>query len=136
MNANFLLNIGPMPSGKIQPEFVSRLREIGQWLEHNGTTIYGTRGGPVPPQKWGVTTQAKDGQIYVHVLDPKLDRVTLPRTARFDPADYSARKSAGKLLTGEAVRIVGRTAQGELQLQLPDKRDPIDTIVVLPAVNK
>jgi alpha-L-fucosidase len=29
-NANFLLNVGPMPNGKIQPEFVARLREIGQ----------------------------------------------------------------------------------------------------------
>ncbi|MGA2015301.1 MAG: alpha-L-fucosidase, partial [Solirubrobacteraceae bacterium] len=29
LNANFLLNIGPMPNGKIQPEFVQRLKEIG-----------------------------------------------------------------------------------------------------------
>src|SRR6266576_3594099 len=34
-NGNFLLNIGPMPSGKIQPEFVERLHGIGRWLEHN-----------------------------------------------------------------------------------------------------
>jgi alpha-L-fucosidase len=134
MNANFLLNIGPMPNGKIQPEFVSRLREIGQWLERNGTSIYGTRGGPIPPQKWGVTTEAKDGQIYVHVLDPKLDHVALIRTTKFDPSNY--RKGTAKLLTGESVQIVGKTPQGELQLQLPDKRDPIDTIIVLPAVTK
>ena len=28
-DANFLLNVGPMPDGTIQPEFVTRLREIG-----------------------------------------------------------------------------------------------------------
>ncbi|MCV5169208.1 alpha-L-fucosidase, partial [Escherichia coli] len=40
-NANFLLNVGPMPNGKIQPEFVVRLREVGQWLKQNGEAIYG-----------------------------------------------------------------------------------------------
>ena len=29
-NANFLLNVGPMPDGKIQPEFVERLRGDGR----------------------------------------------------------------------------------------------------------
>jgi hypothetical protein len=33
-------------------------------------------------------------------------------------------------------KIIGRTAEGELLLQLPDKRDPIDTIIVLLTVNK
>src|ERR1044072_657312 len=28
-NANFLLNVGPMPNGKIQPEFVATLKELG-----------------------------------------------------------------------------------------------------------
>ena len=31
--ANFLLNTGPMPNGKIQPENVDTLMAIGQWLE-------------------------------------------------------------------------------------------------------
>ncbi|MGH9673234.1 MAG: alpha-L-fucosidase, partial [Bryobacteraceae bacterium] len=55
-NANFLLNVGPMPSGRIQPEFVERLREMGQWMRKNGESIYGTRGGPIAPRPWGVTT--------------------------------------------------------------------------------
>src|SRR5262249_22475298 len=89
MNANFLLNVGPMPNGKIQPEFVERLREIGKWLERSGESIYATRGGPVPSQKWGVTTQSKDGKkIYVHVLDPKENLVHLPKSTRFEPGNY------------------------------------------------
>ena len=67
-NANFLLNIGPRPDGKIQPEFVERLRQMGEWLAQNGDSIYGTRGGPVPPRPWGVTTQKGD-TIYLHILD-------------------------------------------------------------------
>lgn len=48
-NANFLLNVGPMPNGQIQPEFQTTLKEIGQWMSKYGETIYGTRGGPVSP---------------------------------------------------------------------------------------
>jgi alpha-L-fucosidase len=67
-NANFLLNIGPMPTGKIQPEFVSRLQEVGSWLKQYGDSVYGTRGGPVSPRPWGVTTR-RGNRIYLHVLD-------------------------------------------------------------------
>jgi alpha-L-fucosidase len=138
MNANFLLNVGPTPSGQIQPEFAERLRDMGQWLAKNGGSLYGTRGGPVRPQGWGVTTQSKDGKtIYVHVLDPKRDRVQLPGSATFDPKSYAPGKGTAKLLTGEAVPINGITAEGELQLQVPEKgRDEIDTILVLEQVKK
>lgn len=72
--ANLLLNIGPRPDGTVQPEAVERLRAIGKWLETYGTSIYGTRAGPVPPRSWGATTQRGD-TVFVHVLnwaDPAL----------------------------------------------------------------
>src|SRR6202158_5173038 len=56
-NANFLLNVGPMPSGEIQPEFVQRLTEVGRWMKQYGDSVFGTRGGPVAAGPWGVTTQ-------------------------------------------------------------------------------
>jgi len=67
-NANFLLNVGPRPDGTIQAEFVERLHQMGEWLATYGDSIYGTRGGPIAPHPWGVTTQ-KDNKVYVHVLD-------------------------------------------------------------------
>ncbi|MEW2921293.1 alpha-L-fucosidase [Muricauda sp. ANG21] len=76
-NSNFLLNVGPMPNGKIQPEFVDTLKIIGEWTSKNGETIYGTRGGPVPPQTWGVTTQ-KNNSVFVHILDWKSNSFLLP----------------------------------------------------------
>ena len=76
-NANFLLNVGPMPNGKIQPEFQTRLREMGQWLERYGESIYGTRGGPITPRPWGVTTQ-KGNKVYVHILDWQDAALALP----------------------------------------------------------
>jgi alpha-L-fucosidase len=51
-DANFLLNVGPMPNGEIQPAFANRLREMGKWLAIYSESIYGTRGGPVKPGGW------------------------------------------------------------------------------------
>ncbi len=66
-NANFLLNIGPMPDGNIQPEFVDTLKEMGKWLRQYGESIYGTKGNIIPAQDWGVIT-AKDKFLFVHIL--------------------------------------------------------------------
>ena len=68
MNANLLLNVGPMPNGVIQPEFTDTLQKIGQWMQQNGKTIYGTRGGMIPPKTWGGITQ-KGKTLYVHLLN-------------------------------------------------------------------
>lgn len=76
-NSNFLLNVGPMPTGKIQPEFVERLQGIGKWMEKYGESIYGTRGGPITPRPWGVTTR-KGNTLYIHVLDWQDKILALP----------------------------------------------------------
>jgi alpha-L-fucosidase len=67
-NANFLLNIGPMPNGLVQPEFIDTLKKIGAWMQQYGETIYGTRGQIIAPQPWGVVT-GKNKTLYVHILD-------------------------------------------------------------------
>jgi len=80
-NSNFLLNVGPMPDGKIQPEFVATLRELGAWIDKYGETIYGTRGGPITPRSWGVTTR-KGNKVYVHLLDLEDNNLLLPDFGR------------------------------------------------------
>ena len=55
-NANFLLNVGPMPDGSIQSEFADTLKAVGKWMQQNGETIYGTRGDVIPPKDWGTIT--------------------------------------------------------------------------------
>ena len=67
LNANFLLNVGPMPDGTIQPEFVATLKEIGDWMRENGQSIYGTRGAIMKAQDWGVIT-AKNKIWYAHII--------------------------------------------------------------------
>lgn len=121
-DANLLLNVGPKPDGTIQPEFVKRLAEVGDWLKANGETIYGTRGGPITPRPWGVTTQ-KGSRVFVHVLDWKDGVLSLPRPAK--PV-----KSAS--LFGSATPVKFTVEKDALLLRLdPARLDPIDTIVVL-----
>jgi alpha-L-fucosidase len=121
-NANFLLNVGPMPNGKIQPEFVTRLKEIGAWMQKNGESIYATRGGPIAPRPWGATTR-KGNQVFVHVLDSPDSSLLLPPLP-------SAVRSAKLLNGGRAVDF--KTGDFGVVLTIPrDAVDPIDTIVVL-----
>ncbi len=67
-NGNLLLNVGPMPNGKIQPEFVDTLKEMGEWTSKYGESIYGTRGDVIKTQDWGTITK-KDKTLYVHILN-------------------------------------------------------------------
>ncbi len=77
LGANFLLNIGPMPNGKIQPEFIDRLHAMGAWLKIYGESIYNTQAGYLKPQDWGCITE-KPGFMYIHVLDGKTRELELP----------------------------------------------------------
>ncbi len=69
---NLLLNVGPMPNGKIQSEFVERLEKMGEWTKQYGETIYSTQGGFIRPQTWGAITQ-KDKKYYIHILQKPAD---------------------------------------------------------------
>lgn len=76
-DANLLMNIGPQPDGQLPAIALQRLSEVGKWLETYGETIYGTRGGCIPPHTWGVTTQ-KDNKLYVHILNLEDKALFLP----------------------------------------------------------
>jgi alpha-L-fucosidase len=122
-NSNLLLNIGPMPNGEIQQEFVSRLHSVGEWLSKYGDSIYGTRGGPIPPGDWGVTTQKKDDKIYVHVLSWSAPLLALPPIER-------KIAHAQLLVEGTAVTFT-QSAEGVV-LSVPQaKAGETDRVIVL-----
>jgi alpha-L-fucosidase len=77
LNANFLLNVGPMPNGKIQNEFADTLAKVGDWLQKYGESIYGTRGSDIPPQPWGTLT-TKGKTLYAHILNMQHPYVFIP----------------------------------------------------------
>lgn len=77
-DGNLLFNVGPMPDGRIEPRQVERLIQMGTWLKKYGNGVYGSRGGPFKPGKWGAST-CKGNKIYLYVMNWQTDdRVVLP----------------------------------------------------------
>jgi len=121
-NSNFLLNVGPMPDGRIQPEFIATLQEIGKWLNKYGETIYGTRGGPVTPKSWGVTTQ-KGNKVFVHIMNLEDKNLLLP--------DFGKKvKSVNIFTTGEKIKF--RQDAFGIAIAIPEGAvDDTDTILTI-----
>jgi alpha-L-fucosidase len=84
-NSNLLLNVGPMANGEIQVEFRDTLALVGKWVKKFGTSIYGTRGGPLGPQAWGVTTQDSK-HVYVHLMNQR------SQSGLFIPGNFKVKK--------------------------------------------
>ena len=121
-DGNLLLNVGPQPDGEIPAEEAARVREIGAWLQANGESNYGTRGGPWLPGAYGVSTH-KGKTVYVHLLAvPEGGTVMLPA--------LPIRVTSAKLMHGTAVEF--NEAAGKLKFIVPAAPgDAIDTIVEL-----
>jgi alpha-L-fucosidase len=122
-NANFLLNIGPMPNGKIQSEFTDTLAIVGAWMQKNGESIYGTRGSYVPPQPWGVIT-AKAKTMYLHITRPLGDVYFLI------PKVKEKVSKAVLFSNGESVKFK-QQPEGVFIYTTGLTADPVDTIIKL-----
>lgn len=80
-NGNLLLNIGPKPDGTIPDIMRQRLRDIGAWLDVNGSAIYGSTpwlraeeaGSPL-----GIRYTVTPGRFNVIVLGAPNDTLSLP----------------------------------------------------------
>jgi alpha-L-fucosidase len=121
-NSNLLLNIGPMPNGEIQQEFVDRLHAVGEWMSRYGGAIYGTRGGPLAPADWGVTTQ-KGNKIYVHVLHWGAPLLALQ--------PLSEKITAARELLGDSTIQFKQESDGVLLKLPPAAKGQLDRVVVL-----
>ncbi len=121
-DGNLLFNVGPMPDGRIEPRQVQRLREMGAWLKKYGEGVYGTRGGPFKPGKWGAST-CKDNKVYLYVMSwPAAGPLVLPAVA-------TTIRSVNVLSGGAAT--MQRTDRG-IEIDVPAaQRDPIVTVIEL-----
>ncbi|WPJ95535.1 alpha-L-fucosidase [Coraliomargarita algicola] len=118
---NLLLNVGPTPDGVIEPEQVERLREIGDWMEQYGHTIYSTRGGPYMTTRHMATTR-KDNKVYVHILNWPDNVLFLPKL----PANIVSHR----LLTGGTARLEAVDDGYIINIDEAD-RSALDTILEL-----
>ena len=123
-DGNLLLDFGPNALGEIPADQAGLLKEMGEWMQKNRESIYGTRGGPYRNGVWGGSTY-NGNTVYLHVFKWNGDRLVLPP------------------LKSKIVKCsVGfKQTAADLTLMLPaDKQDKTDTIVILelaaPAANE
>jgi len=122
-DGNLLFNVGPKPDGTIEPLQIERLKEMGQWLQKYGYSIYETRGGPFKPADWGVSTR-KGNFIYLHILkwigtNPKITIPDLGMEIKNCRLAHGGKVKLTRLDKGYTIEFSGE----ELQ--------PINTIVEL-----
>jgi alpha-L-fucosidase len=123
-DGNLLLNVGPMPDGRIEPRQIEVLKGVGKWIETCGESIYGTRGGPFKPGKWGASTR-KGSTIYVHAFEWPGD----PRAGLVLPA-VPAKVLSGRVLGGGRATVRQSGAGLEIAVEAKDRR-PADTVIAL-----
>jgi alpha-L-fucosidase len=121
-DANFLLNIGPMPNGKIQSEFTDTLAIVGNWMQKNGESIYNTRGSAMPPQPWGVMT-VSGKTLYAHIT-------TSPAETYIFIPQMKEKVTKAVLLNGAAVKFK-QQPEGVFIYTNGLAMDPVDTIIKL-----
>jgi alpha-L-fucosidase len=120
-DGNLLLDVGPMPDGRIEPRQVAVLKQVGAWMARNGESIYGTRGGPWKPTK-AIASTRKGDVIYLHILRNEGDTIELP--------DIEANIKSAKILGGGKVKF--ESAEGKLIFTVPMAgRDADDTVIRL-----
>ncbi|BCU76380.1 alpha-L-fucosidase [Luteolibacter sp. LG18] len=120
-NGNFLFNVSPRPDGALESEQVERLKQMGAWMQANGESIYGTRGGPYMAARHIVSTR-KANTIYLHVLDWPEDTLILPA--------LPAKVLSSRVLTGGHVSL-DQTAEGlKIRIDKGDRKE-IDTIIAV-----
>jgi alpha-L-fucosidase len=120
-DGNLLLNVGPMPDGRIEPRQADRLKEMGAWLAKYGQSIYSTRGGPYMPARHVVST--RNGRtVYLHIIVWPEEVLRLPA--------LPAKIVSSRVLTGGKVSVEQTAAGLEIRVPVADRRES-DTIVVL-----
>ncbi|MBT8037250.1 MAG: alpha-L-fucosidase [Verrucomicrobiae bacterium] len=111
---NYLLNIGPDPSGNIPQESIDLLKGVGAWMKVNGESIYESQAGPFKRLSWGRCTSKPDGPhttLYLHVLDWPANGALLI------PGLQNKIESAQLLATGKPLKV-GQAPFGP-SLQVP-----------------
>lgn len=124
---NFLLNIAPDETGAIPPQNVTRLAEVGKWMDKYGESIYGTERMRVKKPDWGYCTQKilPEGRtkVYIQVIDWPEDGNLLFRI-------YENAVSARLLDSGKPVQF--KNTHDGIYLTLPKEApDEIASVIEL-----
>lgn len=120
---NYLLNVGPTAEGLIPEPSVERLTRIGQWMDTNGESIYGTSASPFRRLSWGRAT-AKPGKLYLHVFDWPAGPLVVP--------GLKNRVQRAYLLADRSRSLAVSATPSGISVVLPKEApDRVATVVVL-----
>jgi alpha-L-fucosidase len=127
---NLLLNVGPASEGAIPPEFSSRLRTIGYWLEGSREAIFAQGQGLEPGTFYGGPTTGSEDAVYLHVLGRPGGEQLIVRGLGRRRVTAASILATGAPLEFDQHR--GELEQGVLRIGLPDAHlDPLSTVVKL-----
>lgn len=125
---NLLLNVGPTAEGEIPQPSVERLQAIGEWMDINGESIYGTEASPFFKLPWGRCTSRKTGEgtsLYLHVFN-------WPEDGLLRVPSLQADVEGVYLLADKEQAISSVFEGGDLLISLPKAMpDPVNTVVVV-----
>ncbi|WP_164110691.1 MULTISPECIES: alpha-L-fucosidase [Sphingobacterium] len=119
-SGNLLLNIGPMPDGRVEARQQQRLLEIGKWMKTYGVALYGTTAGPYAPTEDYTTTRGEK-TLYIHILNTAKTEVQLP-------AFTLGKVAKAQVIDGESVDV--QVKGDSLLLNLPHQRKDTQNYVV------
>lgn len=74
---NMLLNVGPDARGNIPPQSVGILKEIGEWMQKNGRSIYGCGKAGIEKPDCGRVTR-RENKLYYHLFENTIGPMPLP----------------------------------------------------------
>lgn len=112
---SLLLGVGPSPEGTLNEKQISRLKEIGEWLDKNGEAIYNTRTTPV--YQSGNTYFTKGNGKTVYALVTFAEGKTPAATITWK-GNAPARGSAMRLL-GSTVKVKWKKSGDDISVTLP-----------------
>jgi alpha-L-fucosidase len=119
---NYLLNVGPTGEGLIPPASVERLEAVGQWMQVNSASIYGTSASPFKKLPFEGRCTVKGRRLYLHVY-------RWPEAGLEVKGLGVAVKSARALLGNEKLKTTSVT--GGVAVGRPAQLDPCVTVVEL-----
>ena len=118
---NYLINVGPKPTGEMPDVFYRRMAELTEWMGHSSESLFDVEPGPFPAHV-NVPTTIKDDTWYLHVLPEFTETVEV--TGMTEPASVTL------LRTGEAVE--SSFSDGILKIDLPAVvRTDLDDVVAV-----